>query len=92
MIRGTFANVRLRNQLAPGTEGGFTRDFSRAEGPVTTIYEASVNYLAAGTPLVILAGGNTGRDPRGTGPPKALRCWECEPCWRCPTNASTGPT
>ncbi|BBZ23123.1 aconitate hydratase [Mycolicibacter hiberniae] len=56
MIRGTFANVRLRNQLAPGTEGGFTRDFSRAEGPVTTIYEASVNYLAAGTPLVILAG------------------------------------
>ncbi|ORV40452.1 aconitate hydratase [Mycolicibacter engbaekii] len=56
MIRGTFANVRLRNQLAPGTEGGFTRDFTQADGPVTTIYEASVNYLAAGTPLVILAG------------------------------------
>ncbi len=56
MIRGTFANIRLRNQLAPGTEGGFTRDFSRPDGPVTTIYDASVNYAAAGTPLVILAG------------------------------------
>ncbi|HWJ52663.1 MAG TPA: aconitate hydratase AcnA, partial [Propionibacteriaceae bacterium] len=56
MIRGTFANIRLRNQLAPGTEGGFTRDFSEDDGPVTTIYEASEHYLAAGTPLVILSG------------------------------------
>jgi aconitate hydratase len=56
MIRGTFANIRLRNQLAPGTEGGVTRDFTQADGPVTSIYEASVNYAAAGTPLVILAG------------------------------------
>src|SRR5699024_9871739 len=60
MIRGTFANIRLRNQLAPDTEGGFTRDFTQADNaadaPVTTIYDASVNYLAAGTPLVILAG------------------------------------
>ncbi|MCL4746646.1 MAG: aconitate hydratase AcnA [Burkholderiaceae bacterium] len=56
MIRGTFANIRLRNQLAPGTEGGFTRDFSRDDAPVTTIYDASVNYVLAGTPLVILAG------------------------------------
>jgi aconitate hydratase len=56
MIRGTFANIRLRNQLAPGTEGGFTRDFTVADGPVTTIYDASVNYAAAGTPLVVLAG------------------------------------
>jgi len=55
MIRGTFANIRLRNQLAPGTEGGFTRDFS-ADGSVTTVYDASVNYATAGTPLVILAG------------------------------------
>ena len=36
MIRGTFANIRLRNQLAPGTEGGFTRDFSVDDAPVTT--------------------------------------------------------
>ena len=56
MIRGTFANIRLRNYLAPGTEGGFTRDFTQAGAPVATIYDASVNYLKAGTPLVILAG------------------------------------
>jgi aconitate hydratase len=55
MIRGTFANIRLRNQLAPGTEGGFTRDFT-AGGEVTTVYDASVNYAEAGTPLVVLAG------------------------------------
>ncbi len=56
MIRGTFANIRLRNQLAPGTEGGFTRDFTSPDEAVTTVYEASQNYLAAGTPLVVLAG------------------------------------
>jgi aconitate hydratase len=56
MIRGTFANIRLRNQLAPGTEGGFTRDFSSADQPVTTVYEASHHHLASGTPLVVLAG------------------------------------
>ena len=56
MIRGTFANIRLRNQLAPGTEGGFTRDFTKAGAPVSSIYDASVNYIKAGTPLVILAG------------------------------------
>jgi len=56
MIRGTFANIRLRNQLAPETEGGFTRDFTQPDGPVNTIYDASVNYAKAGTPLVILAG------------------------------------
>ncbi len=56
MIRGTFANIRLRNQLAPGTEGGFTRDFTSPDEAVTTVYEASRNYIAAGTPLVVLAG------------------------------------
>jgi aconitate hydratase len=55
MIRGTFANIRLRNQLAPGTEGGFTRDFTR-EGEVTSVFEASESYLEAATPLVVLAG------------------------------------
>nr|WP_245620531.1 aconitate hydratase [Cryptosporangium arvum] len=55
MIRGTFANIRLRNQIAPGTEGGFTRDFS-ADGSVTTVYDAAQNYASAGTPLVVLAG------------------------------------
>jgi aconitate hydratase len=56
MIRGTFANIRLRNQLAPDTEGGFTKDFTASDEPITTVYEASEHYLAADTPLVILAG------------------------------------
>ncbi|MBA2769612.1 MAG: aconitate hydratase [Sporichthyaceae bacterium] len=55
MIRGTFANIRLRNQLAPGTEGGVTRNLTQS-GEVTTIYDAAQSYAAAGVPLVILAG------------------------------------
>jgi aconitate hydratase len=54
MIRGTFANIRLRNQLAPGTEGGET--LKLPEGTPTSIYEASREYLAAGTPLIVLGG------------------------------------
>ena len=54
MVRGTFANVRLRNQLAPGTEGGFTTYLPTGE--VTTIYEASMKYQAEGTGLLVLAG------------------------------------
>jgi aconitate hydratase len=56
MIRGTFANIRLRNQIAPGTEGGFTRDFTRVDGPVSYIYDASRHYIEQGVPLVVLAG------------------------------------
>jgi aconitate hydratase len=56
MIRGTFANIRLRNQLAPGTEGGVTVDFTSDDKPTTTIYEASEHYLEHGVPLIILAG------------------------------------
>ena len=56
MIRGTFANIRLQNQLLDGVQGGFTRDFSQEGAPQTTIYDASVNYQAAGTPLVVLGG------------------------------------
>ena len=55
MIRGTFANIRLRNQLAPGTEGGFTRQLNEG-GEVTTVFEASEKYQAEGIPLVVLAG------------------------------------
>jgi aconitate hydratase A / 2-methylisocitrate dehydratase len=54
MIRGTFGNIRLRNQLAPGTEGGVT--VKLPEGTQTSIYEASRAYLEAGTPLLVLAG------------------------------------
>ncbi|WP_017614563.1 aconitate hydratase AcnA [Nocardiopsis salina] len=56
MIRGTFANIRLRNQLAPGTEGGYTRDFTQPDGPVSFIYDAAQNYAEQGTPLVVLGG------------------------------------
>ncbi|WAB81153.1 aconitate hydratase [Microcella daejeonensis] len=56
MIRGTFANIRLRNQLLDGVEGGFTRDFTEADAPQAFIYDASQRYQAAGIPLVILAG------------------------------------
>ena len=54
MVRGTFANIRLRNQMAPGTEGGIT--IKLPEGQQTSIFEASRAYLAEGTPLLILGG------------------------------------
>jgi aconitate hydratase len=58
MTRGTFANVRIRNQIAPGTEGGFTKYFPTGE--VTTVYEAAMEYKATNTPLVVLAGAEYG--------------------------------
>ncbi|HEX8395613.1 MAG TPA: aconitate hydratase AcnA, partial [Longimicrobium sp.] len=70
MVRGTFANVRIRNQLAPGTEGGFTTYFPDEE--ITTIYDAAMRYQADGTPLVVLAGKEYGsgssRDWAAKGP------------------------
>ena len=54
MIRGTFANIRLRNQLVPGVEGGFT--VNHLTGEQATIYDASVAYAEAGMPLVVLSG------------------------------------
>lgn len=56
MIRGTFANIRLKNQLLDGVEGGYTRDFTQAGGPQSFIYDAAQNYAAQGTPLVVLGG------------------------------------
>jgi aconitate hydratase len=70
MVRGTFANVRIRNQLAPGTEGGYTTYFP--ENEITTIYDAAMRYVADGTPLVVLAGKEYGsgssRDWAAKGP------------------------
>src|ERR1700726_1392742 len=54
MMRGTFANIRLRNQLAPGTEGGWT--LFLPDGEKMSIYDAAVKYREAGVPLVVLAG------------------------------------
>ena len=56
MIRGTFANIRLKNLLAPGTEGGVTVDFTQEDAPVITIYDAAMKYQSASVPLIILAG------------------------------------
>ena len=53
-MRGTFANIRLRNQLAPGTEGGWTRHLP--DGEQMTIYDASVRYREEGVPLMVIAG------------------------------------
>ncbi len=70
MVRGTFANVRLRNKLAPETEGGITKHFP--SGEITSIFDASVKYIAAGVPLIILAGKEYGsgssRDWAAKGP------------------------
>ena len=56
MMRGTFANIRIKNQLLDGVEGGFTRDFTQEGGPQSYVYDASMNYQAAGIPLVVLGG------------------------------------
>ena len=58
MVRGTFANIRLKNQVAPGTEGGMTRYFGKSavDGPVTSIFDAANKYIAEGVPLVAIAG------------------------------------
>jgi aconitate hydratase len=70
MTRGTFANVRVRNQLAPGTEGGWTTDF--LDGNVKSIYEASMSYQERGIPLVVIGGADYGmgssRDWAAKGP------------------------
>jgi aconitate hydratase len=58
MTRGTFANIRVRNRLAPGTEGGWTTDF--LDGQVKTIYDAAMNYRENGVPLVVIGGGDYG--------------------------------
>ena len=58
MVRGTFANIRIRNQLAPGTEGGVTRHLP--DGEVMSIYDASMKYQSDGIPLVVLAGAEYG--------------------------------
>ena len=90
MIRGTFANIRLRNQLAPGTEGGFTRDFTQPDGPVATIYDAAMNYARTGTPLLILAGTEYGSGSSRTGRPRAPRYSGCAPSSLSRTSGSIG--
>ena len=56
MVRGTFANIRLQNQLLDGVSGGYTRDFTQEGGPQSFIYDAALNYEKEKTPLVVLGG------------------------------------
>ena len=56
MMRGTFANIRIKNQVLDGVEGGFTRDFTQEGGPQAYVFDASMNYQMAGVPLVVLGG------------------------------------
>ena len=73
MVRGTFANIRLKNLLAPGTEGGVTKNL--LTGKVEPIYDASVQYKAAGVPLVVLAGKDYGMGSSAAiGPPRGRCC------------------
>jgi aconitate hydratase len=72
MTRGTFANVRIKNLMVPGVEGGVT--IHHPEGEQMSIYDAAVRYQEDNVPLVILAGTNTARDRAATGRRKARAC------------------
>ena len=95
MIRGTFANIRLRNQLLNDVEGGFTKAFIDGDGfsvgDQTTIYDASAAYQAAGVPLVVLAGKGTARAPRDWAA-KGTALLGSRRSSPSPTSGSTAPT
>ncbi len=92
MIRGTFANIRLRNQIAPGTEGGFTRDFTVTDAPVTTVYDASTNYQPPASRWSCWLARSTARVARATGRRRAPCCWAFARSSPRATSASTAPT
>ena len=78
MMRGTFANVRLRNQLAPGTEGGVTRlHGGRESDQEMTIYDAAMRYAERARRSWCSRARSTARGPRATGRPRAPCCWAC---------------
>ena len=89
-MRGTFANVRLRNQLAPGTEGGVTTYLPTGE--VMSIFDASMKYQAENIPLIILAGKEYGSGSSRDWAAKGPICWVCGPSLPRATSASTAPT
>ena len=72
-MRGTFANVRLRNLLAPGTEGGMTKKGRRGDADSTR----PMQYADEGVPLCVLAGKEYGSGRHATGRPRARACWVC---------------
>ena len=91
MTRGTFANIRVKNQLAPATEGGWTTDF--LDGQVKTIYDASIHYQSEGVPLIVIGGADYGMgSSRGTGRRKGPSSSVSKRCWPSPWNGSIAPT
>jgi aconitase A len=91
MARGAFANVRLRNQLVPGTVGGVTRCFD-ADGAAMPIYQAARIYQAHGTGSWSSPARTTAPGPPATGRPRAPGCSASGPSWASRSNASTAPT
>ena len=94
MMRGTFANVRVKNLMLPAKADG-----SREEGGYTlkggqkmAIYDAAMEYIAEGTPTVVFAGEEYGTGSRATGRPRARSCWASRPWWRAASSASTAAT
>ena len=95
MVRGTFANIRLRNQLAPGTEGGVTTEVLRAtrspradadlRGGAGSTWRRARRWWCS-------PARSTGRARRATGRRRGRACWACARCWRSPSSASTGRT
>ena len=91
MIRGTFANIRLRNQLAPGTEGGLTRHLP--SGEQMTIFDSSLRYAAEGVPLLVIAGAEYGSGSSRDWAAKGTALLGVRAVLALPlSSASTGPT
>ena len=72
-MRGTFANIRIKNRLLPGVEGGVT--IYQPTGEQMSIYDAAMQYMADGTPLIVIAGKEYGTVPAVTGRPRVRICW-----------------
>ena len=92
MIRGTFANIRLRNQLLDDVQGGYTRDFTQPDGAQAFIYDAAQNYAAQGIPLVVLAGKEYGSGSSRDWAAKGTACSGSGRSSPSPSSASTAPT
>jgi hypothetical protein len=90
MMRGTFANIRIRNKITPDIEGGVTKHFP--SGDTMSIYDAAMRYQSEGRPLVVFAGKEYGTGSSRDWAAKGTRCWASAPSSPKATSASTAPT